>query len=302
MKVFLLCVDALEYDFVKNRDYYNLKQNQFLKVRIPREAMTIFEGGILFEDSHPRVGPFTPVIWKAIFTGKIEQKELKAKPKIQHWENSIMNWLKSRSIANRLYVFLIQKGFVKSGLPTRLGFKRKDYLRSEETLISKSSNPVIIHNPLKVNVKWSAKGLNEGFEPKEIIESRLEVFHREKEETFKKMSKNWDLLVVYTKFLDVIGHLCWQKDRVVAKYYHMIDYFAGEIQEKLSDDVCMIIISDHGMMPLRETNYQGGEHSHHAFFSSSHRIEVPNPLEITDLYDIIVHLLNCDQREITEKS
>lgn len=91
MRVFLYCIDALEYDFLDSGDFEALKQTQYHKVEIPEKCMTILDDGSL--------KPFTPVIWKAILTGESEEDTASVKP--QRYENSLVNWLHRRKTARK---------------------------------------------------------------------------------------------------------------------------------------------------------------------------------------------------------
>lgn len=284
MRVFFLCVDGLEYDFVKDRPYPNLKQKQFLRVGIPREGMTITKDG--------RIAPHTPVIWKIIFTGKIEALKPQQKPQTLQWNNKFLNWLKSRNSAGRLYHFFLHTGILKPGFPQRLGFTRKDISLDEDTIISQASKPLIVRHPLKTDVKWAVKGMRSGFSLTEVMQSHLEVFEREKKDTFDQIDQDWNLFVVYTKLLDAAGHLYWQRDEIVHEFYAKVEDFAREIRRALPGDVFIAIASDHGMRPLRGTKYQGGEHSHHAYASFSHEIQLDTPIQITDIRPVITQMLN----------
>jgi len=250
-----------------------------------------------------RLSPFTPVVWKAIFTGKTEESEPQPKPEIVHWNSAALNWLRSKKLARRLYAFLLRKRFLRAGFPERLGFGRKDLLQEADTFISRSSKPIMIHNPLKADVKWEVKGLHSPFDPSEIAESQVKVFQKERLETLARLKDDWDLFVVYTKLLDIVGHLFWQRDETMEEYYQLVEDFARDIQSSLSDETFMMVISDHGMRPLEGTRQQGGEHSHHAYASFSHEIEAPPPREITDLSPIISELLRRrkDEDLIKEK-
>lgn len=291
MRVFLFCVDALEYDFVKDRPFPHLKQKQFFKIPIPRRAMTILKDGTTI--------PYTPIIWKAIFTGKVEQTKPKPMRAFFPWESRALNWLKSKQIVDSVYALILERGIVKPGFPKRLGFKRKNHLAEDrETFISISKKPIIVHNPLKSDVRWGSKE----FDPKETLEYTMNVFQDKRRETLLKLSKeNWDLFIVYDKLLDVVGHLFWQMDRRVETYYRIVDDFAGEIQGNLSPEDVMIIVSDHGMEPLKGTKHRGGDHSRHAYASFSHKNEVPQPLKITDFYQITCDLLQQNARSILQE-
>jgi len=286
MRIFLLCVDALEYDFVAERDFSYLKQKQFFKVEIPTNCMSIFRD----ENGEEILSPYTPVIWKTIFTGKSPSEPSEAKPP-ERWKNPLLNWLRSISLARKMYVGLVKIGILKFGLPERLGFERTPLAEPSETFLRMAKRPIIVHNPLASDIRWIAKPLHGGFKPKEIVEDRLKVFMKEKEETLSKLDEDWDLFITYTKLLDIVGHLYWHKSWIVRKYYRMVDRFAGQVQSQLPKDAFMMIISDHGMKPMHGLSV-GGEHSHHAFASFSHKIAVPTPLKITDIYDVIVSILN----------
>jgi phosphopentomutase len=150
---------------------------------------------------------------------------------------------------------------------------------------------------LLTSFEWTGISLDTGFDASEIAQSSHKVFENERSVTLAKLDTDWNLFIVYTKLLDIVGHLYWQKNEIVEKHYKMIDDFAGEIQNKLPDDAFMIIVSDHGMRTLKGTKHRGGEHSHHAYARFSHEIDVPKPLKITDLYRIIVTMLKIRKDE-----
>jgi len=245
----------------------------------------------IFKDENGKefVSPYTPVIWKVIFTGKTPRKMSEAKPP-ERWRNPLLNWLRSIWFVRSIYAGLIELGIVRAGLLSRLGFKRKPLAEPYETFLQMAEKPVIVHNPLTSDVKWVAKPLNRKFKPKEIVEDRLKVFMKEIQETFSKLDGDWDLFVVYTKLLDVVGHLYWHAPLVIEKYYRMVDEFARQVQNRLHKNMIMVIVSDHVMRPLHGA-LVGGEHSHHAFVSFNQKIKVPKPLKITDIYKIIISIL-----------
>lgn len=121
------------------------------------------------------------------------------------------------------------------------------------------------------------------------------MFQKERRETLAKLKSDWNLFIIYTKLLDAVRHLFWQKDKIVEKYYKMVDEFAGEIQFNLPENTLMIILSDHGMQRLKGTLYQGGRHSFHSFASLSQEVEAPKPLKITDFYSIVCNHLQKEE-------
>ena len=284
MKVFILAVDALEYDFIRMRNYPHLKQEQFVKVEIPYRCMTITEDDL--------VEPFTPVIWRAIFTGKCEQTEPIPYTELR-WKNPLLNFLRELKWIRSAYRFCINKNIFSWDLLERLGFKRPVLTDFEETFIKYAKKPILIHNPLEITAKLDGKPFDSNSDLREIVDVYTKISERERRTTLSRIDEEWDLFVVYTRILDVIGHLFWQKDGVVEKYYTEVDAFAKEIRGRI-DDAFMIVLSDHGMQPLRGTRYQGGEHSHYAFASFSSNINSKPPLSILDFYRIIREKLKSE--------
>jgi hypothetical protein len=275
MRVFLFCIDALEYDFVVDRDYPNIKQVQAEKVHIPLNCMTQKADGL--------ITPFTPVMWKQILTGRLESESVTEKP--ERYKNSVLNWLTRRSIARGLYKFLISTGLIRRGLPLRSGFERKNILEGEESLLTVAKNPIILQNPVIAEVKWA--GIKTGeFKPFEILDKFVDIFEEERMEVLERMKEDWDLLLFFTKLLDTSGHLLWGRDDYIKKYYNKIEKLAGEIKESLPSDAVMITLSDHGMTLLPESRI-GGRHSHNAFMSMSHPAQIPEYFNILHIRGII---------------
>lgn len=248
MKLFLFCVDALDYDFVEPRSFPNIKQEHYVKVEIPRRCMTIFEEfpSPWVED---KTAPFTPVIWETILTGKCNQKEPMPKP-LKH---------------------------------------SRDW--NPHTIASHAKHPVIINSPLKADVKWQRLPLASECSFEKIAQSVYNVFSHVIHEVYSKLECRWDLFLVYTKLLDVVGHLYWQRDNVIERYYMLIEDFTRQLKLKLDDDTFLALISDHGMSALKGTNRFGGQHSHYAFASFSHNLPYEH-LAITDLHDLFASIIS----------
>ena len=275
MKVFLYCIDALEYDFINPRNYPNLKQQQYEKVHIPLHCMTQKPDGL--------ITPFTPIMWKQILTGRCEADSPSGKP--DRYKNSFLNWLLKRKPVRASYRLLISAGLIKRGLPLRMGFERKNILEGEESLLTVAKNPLVLQDPVLAEVKWA--GIKTGeFKPFEILDKFEDMFEEEKKEALESINETWDLLIFYTKLLDTLGHLLWGRDEHMERYYEKIEHFAGKIKASLSDDVVMIILSDHGMS-LLEGSSIGGRHSHHAYISFSHPTSIPQDFNILHIREII---------------
>lgn len=247
MRVFLFCIDALEYDFVVDRDFPNIKQAQAEKVHIPLNCMTQKADGL--------ITPFSPVMWKQILTGRVESDSVTEKP--ERYKNRVLNWLIRRKTTRSLYKYVTSTGLIRKGLPLRMGFERKNILEGEESLLTVAKKPVILQNPVIAEVKWA--GIKTGeFKPLEILEKFVDIFEEERIEALERMKEDWDLFLFYTKILDTSGHLLWGMDDQMEKYYRKIEKLAGEIRESLPSDAVMITISDHGMSLLPESRIGGG--------------------------------------------
>ena len=275
MRVFLFCIDALEYDFVVDRDYPNIKQVQAEKVHIPLNCMTQKADGL--------ITPFSPVMWKQILTGRVESESVTEKP--ERYKSGALNWLIRRNTARSLYKFAASTGLIQKGLPLRMGFERKNILEGEESLLTHSKKPIILQNPVLAEVKWA--GIKTGeFKPLEILDKFVEIFEEERVEALERIEEDWDLFLFYTKMLDTAGHLLWGMDDHTEKYYRKIEKLAGEIKARLPDDAVMITISDHGMSLLPESRI-GGRHSHSTFMSSSLPFQAPEDFNMLHIRGII---------------
>ena len=100
MRIFLFCVDALEYNYVHFRDYVYLKQNQNYKLEIPENCLTLLDDGTL--------KPFTPVIWRCIFTGRPISENPTSKP--ERYKNPLLNWLLDNSVVQNSWKALLNTG------------------------------------------------------------------------------------------------------------------------------------------------------------------------------------------------
>lgn len=281
MRVFLYCVDALEYEFIKDRDYPYLKQSQYHKVEIPENCLTKLDDGSL--------KPFTPVIWKCILTGRNESELPTSKPK--RYNNSSLNWLISHKSVREMWKLVLRTGFVRRGLPEWIGFNRKNILDGVDSIYSDIEKLVVQTNPVTAEVKWA--GIGDKLVPTEIVRKFEEIFEDEKREAFKKINEDWEMYLFYTKILDVAGHLFWGREDIIEQYYKKVEDFTHNLCEALPNDVALVILSDHGMMEI-EGSKIGGDHSYHAYASFDHPVEIQDTITILDIRRIIESIMESD--------
>lgn len=281
MKIFLYCVDALEYNFIKDRNFPYLKQYKYYKVEIPENCLTELDDGSL--------KPFTPVIWKCILTGRNESESRDSKP--QRYDNSTLNWLISHKFVREMWRWVLRTGFVRRGLPERIGFSRKNILEGVESIFSDIERLVVQTNPVTAEVKWA--GIGQKLKPHEIVRKFEEIFEDEKREALEKINEDWEMYLFYTKILDVAGHLFWRKEDIIEQYYKKVEDFAHNLREALANDVALVIMSDHGMMEI-EGSKIGGDHSHHAYASFDRPVESRDTITILDIRRIIESIMEID--------
>ena len=282
MRMIVLAVDGLEYDFVEPRKFPFLKQRQYHRVEIPRDCLTYVDG----------IGytPFTPVIWTTILTGKKPSEHgVTREDALRHWKNPVLHQLEKIKAVKKLYAKLVSMGVISAKTLEKLGFKRYNPLENIRTILDEAEKPIVIRNPVTTDVKWTSKSV-EYFSLEEAVESHVQNFRKAERETLNAIDRDWDLLFTYIKLLDAIGHIYWQRDKTVAKYYRMVDHFAYQVKSRMPKNSILVILSDHGMKPLRNSKV-GGEHSCHAFISFSRKVDVPSNLKITDIYYVLKGLL-----------
>ena len=281
MRIFLYCIDALEYDFIKDRDYPFLKQSHYHKVEIPDSCLTVLDDGTM--------KPFTPVIWKCILTGRNESDSPTTKP--ERYQNSTMNWFLRRKIVQVTWRAILGTGIIRRGFPERAGFKRKDIIEGADSILSAVDSAYVQTNPVLAEVKWA--GVGQKLEPYEILGKYEDIFEEEKKEALEKINEPWDIYLFYTKILDVAGHLFWGRDDKSEKYYEKVNEFSSTLKSVLPDDVVFVVLSDHGMMGI-EGSRIGGDHSFHAYASFSHAVETPDPVTILDIRWILEDLMGSN--------
>jgi len=284
MKVMILAFDGLEYSLVEKWNLKNLKQTQYGRVAIPPECYTETvdpAGNKVYE-------PWTPYVWASFMTGKLPSEIGLTKAKAKFWKNPILQFLKVVSMRIKLDKI---KG--KGKLFQRMGFQKKQFNILWDakclTIFHYAKNPSIINVPL-VSEEWSLRLEEKTFD--EMIKNCWENFWEIKSQTIKAIEEeNWDLLMSYVRFLDIVGELCFGNFREMFKAYMACNIYVGQIKKITKDKVVCLIVSDHGMERFGNTKF--GKHSDYAFYSLNMKMS-QKPHLITDFYAIITDLLVRD--------
>ncbi|MFA6296303.1 MAG: hypothetical protein WC663_03045 [Patescibacteria group bacterium] len=102
-----------------------------------------------------------------------------------------------------------------------------------------------------------------------------------KEQFFKELKTNKDLVFGYFNLADVVGHLSFGQELKMKLIYQELNDIAKKVQTE-HPDATILIISDHGMQAIG----QFGDHSRHGFWSLNKQISLNNP-KPTDFANLI---------------
>lgn len=258
----LLCIDALEYNLVKELNLKNIMQKQWVKLSIPDECCRNVDGEFV---------PYSPYCWESILTG---EKPLES---IKIYKNSMLESVRKKVGSNLNFIKGKRKFLEKIGL--------KYYRVDEPNPSSRILNTIFDIFPLHVDFNVPTYSLDYVFNPfKEIDDRELQTlkmleFVDEEFELFKKFtllttSKKLDFIMTYTRFLDWYGHFRFGTNGYYYRY-KLIDLFIRDLSKKFSGTI--LVLSDHGM--------NDGNHTRHAFFSTNKKLDAPN--SILDIHDLL---------------
>ncbi len=265
MKICILGFDGLEHGLVEEWNLKALKQDHYGRLEIPKECYIEtmdFHGNRINE-------PWTPFVWAAFLTGKPPSSIGLTRETYVKWSNPMLNWLKR----NRLFV-----GYGK--LLRKIGFRKQSFrLAHSQTFLKSFDRPLIINFPLLS--AWELKHPSNNFN--EIIQTYQTSFSKSAEILFKKVNTNWDVILFYTRLLDVVGELDYHG---LQESYQKINDFVRNTKVHLGKAI-FLVVSDHGIEQFGKSKY--GRHSDHAYYSIN--VDLQRNIDtILGLHDLIVKL------------
>jgi len=263
-RIFILGIDALEYDLVEEWNLKYLKQKAYCKTDLSDFGVII-----------------TPLIWGAMLTGKkieeIEETYLKRakivagkgtihkkKPK-QYWVAKTVAKILPHKLKKFIDSLFLPDPFKK----TYNIIQRKEYTTIFGFFEKTWNNGIPAYNrnvstkEVKQLMEKAVKG-----DVKNLYNYSMRLYRKEKEELLKAISEDYDLIFWYTPFLDEIEHFYITKKAKLLNIYMELNNLVKIVKEKMSDKDILYIISDHGMVPVKG-HPRGGDHSDHGFFSSN---------------------------------
>ena len=281
-RIIILGIDGLEYNLVEEWDLKYLKQKVYTKTDLSDFGVII-----------------TPLIWAAMLTGKkiegIEKIFLKRakffSEKPQSVKKKDEQYLTAK-IASRILPKSAKDWIIKNILPDP--FERTyDYLirNKERTIFDFFENPWTNGIPSygkNVADKRIKKimGIAASGHPDLLYKESIKLFKKDKVALFNALTKNYDLLFWYTPFLDEIEHFYITRKTKLLNIYLELNKMVEKIYDESKNNEIIYIISDHGMVPVKNnaTGYLG-DHSDHGFFSSNTGELIQKP---QDLFNLIV--------------
>jgi predicted AlkP superfamily phosphohydrolase/phosphomutase len=278
LKIFILALDGLEYSLVEKWRLKGLMQKKYGTIDVSE-----------FKDL------LTPIMWASFITGQPPEIHgidswwtLSSSTKL----NSLFHWGYDFLERHRLGVprFKLRKLLGLFGFDVQSPQKEQLEKKGLHTIFDYAKNPLIIDVPsynesVETRIRYS-KAMEKG-----ISEYEKETW-KIHEERVKKIQAgiqgDWDLMMAWIDVADQMGHLYMGQDNMkMFKTYMNLENLAQEIMQTISDEVLLLIVSDHGM--TCENNYP--IHGKRAFYSFNHNVEW-EPKSILDYADFIKDYIN----------
>lgn len=261
--VYILGLDALEYDFVRAWNLRNLSQAQSCKIKVPIDE----DYGV----------PRSPTVWASFLTGQLQKKDFIPKPIWYRVTIEVLKLLRrhipmSLGIASKLskrvsvlrFPSLEEKTFVDRGdyLPINVPYINHDY-----------GIWLLLGDYIKGRRKLSAT----------IHLLRCDYRRRLCYLMARKYNSN---VFAFINNLDTIQHLSYHHPEILQDVYRELDGLVGRLRDQVLHNLYspFWIVSDHGFDLHTKT------HSKHGFFSSNIPLE-RTPQRITDFYNLVLEEL-----------
>jgi len=270
--IFILGIDALDYDLVDKLNLNNLKQVEYGKIVIPIDEKKGY--------------PLSPQVWSSFLIGRNTSIGFEKSHNFMEYLIKINLSFKfdlSKGLLRRIRSFYLEN-FTSS---KRFGnLKQKtflDIMNSKEINVpfynfdNKTFDVLYLFGNGKLSLAQSIK------EIKSIYEKRKRQIVNELENI-----NNSDIVFAYMHTTDVLQHFLFNQIYEIEKHYINLDNYLSVLKRKLEysyGDVIFIIVSDHGF------DFEIGNHSRRGFYSSNVNL-IPKPEKITDFYGIILDLVN----------
>ncbi|UCD96360.1 MAG: hypothetical protein JSV35_07715 [Candidatus Bathyarchaeota archaeon] len=265
-KVFILALDGLEYQSVKNWKLKHLMQRKFgtFPTLINKDMRV----------------PLSPQVWGSFITGR---------------EQKIGSWL----VYNRLLEFLSKQ------IPLRwIKGKRKlaSKLQISHSYVGRSNiegMPLFDVIPKSIAVEVPTYNLNAP-ELLGLVKTKLDEglnafenacmnrFEKTVNRIFESIEDDWDIFMAWITIADTLAHSFIRIEAKMKAIYQKLNLLAYNISRKIPEEAWLLIVSDHGMQLMPDGT---GQHTNYGFYSLNHETAW-NPTGITDFYKFIINEIN----------
>ena len=270
--IYVLCVDALDYELVQKLNLKNLKQLEYNKIEVPINEIICL--------------PMSADVWASFLIGKNISIDLKS-------SSNLIN-----IILKLLYAFnikllddvgnKIKKVFKKIGISAPARFKGLNQKTFIDLTNSKDINFPYYgfdHATFDVGYKYSKEKIS----IRQLIKEMNNIYEDRKKQFINELNsiENADVVVAYMHVIDYLQHLLLRVSDI-ERYYIDLDNYIPILKNKIEEsfgEVIFIIVSDHGF------DFDKGNHSMMGFYSSNTALN-PRPDNIIDFYGIIIELVN----------
>jgi len=286
MKLVILGIDGLEYNFVARYRLSNIMQKKYGKIDLSEFDVIV-----------------TPPIWASFLTGYV-CKELNDIFKKRVSDKSILRKIMQRVLNNlptslKGIVYKFGPRILKNPMDLTLSYLSKNNIKT--ILDEFRSWYLTIPGYNETHDKYASTLLRKGID--ELIknnrfgkysieyEKYISKIHFERKKKFLKSLKHdydtYDIWFFYTDYLDALPHLFISDKIRMMKYYFEIDQLVSEVHKRVSEDTIIFVVSDHGMKKVGRL----GDHSDYGFWSVSADITIGENPKPSDFHRIWKNLL-----------
>jgi len=294
-KVVILGIDALEYNRVEKLNLSYLKQKEYGKTIVP-----ITEGW---------KEPATVIVWPCFITGCEPKKmgynaPILFKQPLQFFLDNLVFPLRNFMYKNK-YVDNVEQKKMSQDLVNIFKdiTKKSKFARHPErkdikapTLFDNSFKSAHCYIPvydisMDTLARWDIFDvMNDPKKKNEFAFKYRKEIQDKKEELFQLLETDYELIMMYWYCLDGIQHALFKDKITIDEFYIRFNSLVKEVQDRLSKDDLLLIVSDHGQ--------ENGIHTPYGFYSCNKELGLHKP-HICDFKKIIEERLENDNKQDT---
>jgi len=275
-KVVILGIDALEYNLVEKWDLKNLKQLEYDKTIVPtikgwKEPATVIVWPCFITGKEPEeMGYTTPILFVQPFKWFFEniQRPIRDFMFGNKYVDDVYDKKTDQEILSLLKTVTKKAGFTRA--PSKKDMKASTIFNNTDFKSVHLHIPVY-DEELDTLERWAIFDvMDKKIKVSDFVSKYEKEFKDRCDELLNYMEKDdWDLIMMYWYCLDPIQHALFRDKMKIMNYYLKFNEFVGELKKKVSDDVTILIISDHGQ--------EKGIHTSYGFYSCNKKLGLKNP-------------------------